>query len=595
MSIQKRIEQLRQLMKKHQIDMYYIPTSDNHQSEYVAEHFKARQFMSGFTGSAGTLIVTQTEACLWTDGRYFIQAERQLQGSNIILQRMGQENVLTVKQYIEKNLQPQQVLGFNGDVVAYRFIQDLQQVIKPLIIKSDLDLVQEIWVDRPEISSEKCFLLADEYAGETTIHKIERVRTAMKEKNSDVLILSKLEDIAWLLNIRGRDIKHTPVVLAYAIVFQDEVRVYLDLNKLGKNIQLKFAQENIQALPYEQIKTDVLNLVNYRVWVDSTILNTSIYQAINCVELIDQTNPLGLFRALKNEIEIRNLKLAHVKDGVALTKFIYWLKTNVAQQEITELSAMAKLEQLRAENSSFIEPSFNTIAGYKANAAMMHYSASLESNASISADGMLLVDSGGQYYEGTTDVTRTIVLGELSKQHQLYFTTVVRSMIRLAKANFLAGLGGCNLDILARQPIWDLDLDYQCGTGHGVGYLLGVHEGPHNLRYAKTATGGERVAFEEGMIVTDEPGIYLLDDVGIRIENELLVCKKTKNFYGQFMGFETITLAPIDLAGIDPKLMLQDEIDFLNDYHQKVFQALAPYLTSTEKKWLQHETRKISK
>ncbi len=598
MIVKEKVAKLRELMKMEGIDIYYVPTADYHQSEYLPDYFKARRFMSGFTGSAGTLVVTMKEAGLWADGRYFVQAEKQLKGSSITLYKMGQDKVPTVSEFIKEKLPENGVLGFDGKVVSASTVDCFEKLIaqKGGKTKEDKDLVDEIWEDRPALPQESAFLLQDKYTGAKTEDKIKRVQNAMAEKNADVCVLTSLEDVAWLLNLRGYDIEDTPVVLAFATVTKNKVTLFVDRKKLSADICKKLSSAKVSIKGYFDLGSELSNYTNKKIWIDSTVL-TSYYkkQIDNSCTIIDEKSPIVMYRAVKNKTEIKNIRYSHIKDGVAVTKFIYWLKNNIGKIEITELSAAAKLRELRQAQENHIEASFGTIAAYGPNAAMMHYSATEDNFAVLKNEGMLLVDSGGQYLEGTTDITRTIVLGAVSEEVKTYYTAVLRSMLRLSSANFLYGCTGASLDILARGPVWDLDLDYQCGTGHGVGFVLGVHEGPHGIRWSNTGTGFAIVPLEEGMVVTDEPGIYLPNKLGIRIENELLVQKGKKNTYGQFMHFDTITLAPIDLDAVRPEDMLDDEIEVLNQYHAEVYSKISPYLTQKERTWLKIQTRKIKK
>lgn len=598
MTIKDRLAKLRDLMKKEGVDVYYIPTTDFHQSEYLPDYFKTRCFMSGFIGSAGTLVVTLKEAGLWTDGRYFTQADKQLKGSTITLYKMGQPKVPTVTQFIGDKCPVNGVLGFDGKVVSASVKEQLAKLIAPkkAKIKEEKDLVDVIWEDRPSLPQEASFLLSEKYTGVKTEDKIKRVQQAMAEKNADVLVLTSLEDVAWLLNLRGYDIKDTPVTLAFATVTKNRVTLFVDKKKLSAEICKKFVNSKVSIKGYFDLASELVGYHDKTLWIDSDVLTSYYKKQIHksCV-VIDEKSPIAMYRAIKNKTEIKNMRLSHIKDGVAITKFIYWVKNNIGKIEINELDVAAKLVELREAQDNFIEPSFSTIAAYGPNAAMMHYSATETNYAVLKNEGLLLVDSGGQYLEGTTDITRTISLGAVSEEVKTYYTAVLRGMLRLSKVNFLYGCTGATLDILARGPVWDIDLDYQCGTGHGIGFVLGVHEGPHAIRWSNTAARHAITPLEEGMVVTNEPGLYLPNKLGIRIENELLVQKGQKNTYGQFMNFETITYAPIDLDAIRPEDMLDDEIDALNEYHAQVYAKISPYLTQKEKTWLKIQTRKIKK
>lgn len=597
MNIKDRLSGLRKFMEEKNIDAYMIPSSDNHQSEYVGDYFKSREFISGFNGSAGTVIVTKDEAGLWTDGRYFIQAESQLEGSTIKLFKMGQEGCPTTDEYLYKNIPEGGTLGFDGRVISAREGATLAEKLskKGIKIEYQYDLIDSIWPDRPALSDSKAFLLDVKYCGESFSSKLARLREKMSEKGTSTHVITTLDDIAWLFNIRGGDVKYNPVVLSYAVITLKEVYLFVDESKLNEEILNELAKENVQIKPYNDVYEFVKNIdKTEKVLLDGTKLSYTIYNNIPCeVEKVDEFNPVMFFKAQKNEVELENIRNSHVKDGVAFTKFMYWLKKNVGKMEITEISATQKLEDLRREQEGFFEPSFNTIAAYKEHAAMMHYSATPESNYKLEAEGLFLVDSGGQYYDGTTDITRTTVLGPISDELKLHFTSVARGMINLSKAKFLHGCRGYNLDILSRSCMWNMGIDYQCGTGHGIGFVLNVHEAPNGFRWRVVPERFDSAVLEEGMVTTNEPGIYIEGSHGIRTENEIVVRKAEKNFYGQFMEFEVVTLAPIDLDGIVPESMNKDEKDYLNWYHKLVYDKISPFLTDEEREWLKVYTRAI--
>ena len=595
--INKRIEKLRDLMKEKNIYAYIIPSSDYHQSEYVGEYFKSRQYMSGFTGSAGTLIVTMDEVGLWTDGRYFIQAENELKGSNIKLFKIGEEGVPTIIEYLIENVPKNATIGFDGKVMSVKEGQNIYSKLKFKNINTEynFDLVNEIWNDRVSLPKEKAFLLGVEYSGESFSDKLKRIRQSMKSKNATTHILASLDDIAWLFNIRGRDVKSNPVVLSYAVIALDNIYLFIDENKLDENIKNELSKENVQIKGYDEVYNFIKALSEKEVvLIDTNKVNYAIYNSIpSNVQKIEERNPSILFKSIKNEVELKNIRNSHIKDGVAFTKFMYWLKNNIGKIEISELSATQKLEDFRREQDKFIEPSFSTIAAYKEHAAMMHYSANEESNYRLEPKDLFLVDSGGQYFDGTTDITRTMALGPIPKNVRRDFTNVVRGMIRLSKAKFLHGCRGYNLDVLARSPLWEQGIDYKCGTGHGIGYVLNVHEGPNGFRWKVREDVDDTCILEEGMVTTNEPGVYVENSHGIRIENEIVVRKAEKNEYGQFMDFEVITFAPIDLDAIDESLFLKDEREYLNNYHKQVYEKISPYLNKEEKEWLKIYTREI--
>ena len=595
--IKQRIENIRDLMKEKNIYAYIVPSSDYHQSEYVGDYFKSREFMSGFTGSAGTLIISMDEAGLWTDGRYFIQAENELKDSGIKLFKMGEEGVPTIEEYLLEKLPKNSTLGFDGRVMSVKEGQSLANKLafKGINIEYKYDLVNDIWEDRCSLPTEKAFLLGTEYSGESFSDKLSRIRAVMKAKKATTHILASLDDIAWLFNIRGRDVKSNPVVLSYAVISIDSVYLFIDKNKIGEDIRAELSKENVQIKGYEEVYEFIKNIdENEVVLIDTSKVNYAIYNNIpSNVQKIEERNPSILFKSIKNEIELKNIRNSHIKDGVAFTKFMYWLKNNIGKIEITEISATQKLEEFRREQDKFIEPSFSTIAAYKDHAAMMHYSATEESNYKLEPRDLFLVDSGGQYFDGTTDITRTIALGPIPENVRKDFTNVVRGMIRLSKAKFLYGCRGYNLDILARGPLWEEGVDYKCGTGHGIGFVLNVHEGPNGFRWKVREDIDDTCILEEGMVTTNEPGVYVENSHGIRIENEIVVRKAEKNEYGQFMDFEVITFAPIDLDAIDESLILKDEKVYLNNYHKQVYDKISPYLNEEEKQWLKTYTREI--
>lgn len=595
--IKQRIENIRDLMKEKNIYAYIVPSSDYHQSEYVGDYFKSREFMSGFTGSAGTLIISMDEAGLWTDGRYFIQAENELKDSGIKLFKMGEEGVPTIEEYLLEKLPKNSILGFDGRVMSVKEGQSLANKLafKGINIEYKYDLVNDIWEDRCSLPTEKAFLLGTEYSGESFSDKLSRIRAVMKEKKATTHILASLDDIAWLFNIRGRDVKSNPVVLSYAVISIDSVYLFIDKNKIGEDIRAELSKENVQIKGYEEVYEFIKNIdENEVVLIDTSKVNYAIYNNIpSNVQKIEERNPSILFKSIKNEIELKNIRNSHIKDGVAFTKFMYWLKNNIGKIDITEISATQKLEEFRREQDKFIEPSFSTIAAYKDHAAMMHYSATEESNYKLEPRDLFLVDSGGQYFDGTTDITRTIALGPIPENVRKDFTNVVRGMIRLSKAKFLYGCRGYNLDILARGPLWEEGVDYKCGTGHGIGFVLNVHEGPNGFRWKVREDIDDSCILEEGMVTTNEPGVYVENSHGIRIENEIVVRKAEKNEYGQFMDFEVITFAPIDLDAIDESLILKDEKVYLNNYHKQVYDKISPYLNEEEKQWLKTYTREI--
>lgn len=508
---------------------------------------------------------------------------------------MGEEGVPTVKQYITQNLDLGDVLAFDGRVISAKEAKGYEKELsaKGVSLHTDEDIPGMLWENRPPLSAEKAFVLDVKYAGKFVEDKLYDVREKMKEAGADVHIVASLDDIAWLYNIRGGDVARTPVVLSFAAVTMDKAYIFANKDIFDAEVLAHFEKSKIELRPYEEIYDFAKNIsAESTVMLDEGCTNYAIVSNIKA-SVLDMPNPEMTMKAVKNPVEIENTKAGHIKDCVAVTKFMYWLKKNAGKIPMTEVSAQEHLAYLRSCQPGFIDLSFDTIAGYKENAAMMHYSAKPESTKEITNEGMLLVDSGGQYYEGTTDITRTFVLGEITQEQKQHFTAVARGMLALSDAKFLEGCIGLNFDILARQPIWELNLDYKCGSGHGVGYLLNVHEGPNGFRWKSVAGKNEGAVFTEGMITTIEPGIYIEGSHGIRIENEILCCKGEKNEYGQFMYFEPITFAPIDLDGIDPQYMSAREKRLLNEYHKQVFEKISPYLTEEETQWLKEYTREI--
>ena len=595
MTVKERIEQLRELMRKNEIDAYVVPTSDFHQSEYVGEHFKARKFITGFTGSAGTAVITLDEARLWTDGRYFTQAAKQLEGSGVELMRMAEPGVPTINEYLKSTLVEGNCLGFDGRVVAMGEGQGYEEITKAnkATIKYEVDLIDEIWEDRPELSKKPAFKLGEEYAGESAASKIERIREYMRECGATYHTIATIDDICWVLNMRGDDIDFFPLVLSYMVVKMDGVDLYIDETKLNDELKAEFAEIGVAVHPYNDVYADTKKIpAGETILIDPARLNYAIYSNIpEGVAKVEERNPEVLFKAMKNPKEIENMRIAQIKDSVAHVKFMKWVKENVETMEITEMSASEKLDELREEMGNFIRPSFEPISAYADHAAMMHYCSKPETDVRLREGSVYLTDTGAGFWEGTTDITRTFVLGEVSDTIKEHFTLVAMCNLRLANATFLQGCVGMNLDILARKALWERGLDYKCGTGHGVGYLLNIHEAPTSLRWRYRA--GDTHKFEEGMILTDEPGVYIEGSHGIRLENELLVCMGEQNEYGQFMYFEPITYIPFDLDGIVPEVMNSDDIKYLNEYHKLVFEKVSPYLNEEETEWLRKYTREI--
>lgn len=582
---------LREAMSKNKIDHYIIPSSDPHQSEYVADYYKGRAYVSGFTGSAGTLLVSKETAKLWTDGRYFIQANNELKGSGIDLMKMRNPGVETLEEWIEKNIKAGEVLGFDGRVISANQYKDLLKISKKnnFEIKMKNDLLEEVWGDRPSLPKEEIFIHEVKFAGKSASEKINEVRSEMIRCKARNYIITSLDDIAWLFNIRGNDITFNPVALAYALVTDKLATLYIDKDKVCDETLKQLNNEGIDVRDYEEIEKATSN-IKESVVIDPQKVSAKLYALINeDVKIIEKLNITTTLKAIKNDVEIANTENSQVRDGVAMVKFIKWLKENIGKEEMSEISVSDELLGFRAEGENFKGESFGTIAGYKDHAAMMHYSATEESDYKLKAEGLLLVDSGGQYYDGTTDITRTFVLGDLTEEEKRDFTLVLKGHIALSTAKFLKGTTGMNLDILARGPLWKYGIDYKCGTGHGVGYFLNVHEGPQGFRQE-----GNTTVLEPGMIITNEPGVYKEGKHGIRIENTLLVVKDMiSEEFGEFYKFQTVSYCPIDLNGVVVDMLTSEEKEWLNNYHETVFNKLSPFLNEDEVNFLKEETRSI--
>lgn len=608
MRVDDKLDALRRLMRERNLSAYIIPTEDFHGSEYVGEYFKAREYMSGFTGSAGTLIVLSDGAALWTDGRYFIQAAEQLAGSSIALMKSGQPDVPTIEAYLHDNLETGSVIGFDGRTVTAGFVRKIAEKTgaKQITFAGGEDLVDHVWAERPAISTEPVWEIDAAYAGRSREEKLAAVRDRMREEQADVLLLAALDEIAWLLNLRGDDVEYTPVFLAYMLVTQERAVLCVHEQILPQEIRKKLERAGIETAPYDTIEKTVTALCrNKRVWIDSTSVNYSLVSSLPAdAEQIDRCSPVALMKAVKTPQETAHIREAHVKDGVAVTRFIRWLKINVREQgggepqgeaaeRITELSAARKLEVFRAQMEGYLGPSFAPIIAYGAHGAIVHYEPTEQTDAALKAGGFCLADTGGHYREGTTDVTRTVALGQVTEEEKRYYTIALRGHLALGAAKFIHGVCGQNLDVLAREPLWENGLDYNHGTGHGVGFLLGVHEGPQRFHW-RIAQNRQSAVLEEGMVISNEPGIYLEGRFGIRHENLVLCRRGEQNAYGQFMYLEPLTMVPFDRDAILPELLSDRERQMLNDYHALVYRTLVPYLTEEERVWLQEATAEIA-
>ena len=593
--IAERIEKLRELMAERRIDAYLVPTSDYHESEYVGEHFACRKYITGFTGSAGTAVITRDWAGVWTDGRYFVQAAAELAGTGVELMRMGQEGVPTLEEYLEQNLPDHGILGFDGRVVCSRMGEDLQKRLedKQVSFAYTESLIGEIWEDRPALSAEPVWILEEQYAGVPAGEKIAALRAEMEKCHADVHIITTLDDIVWLLNIRGNDIPCNPVVLSYMAVTREELFLFINPQVVSDEVRSYLEGLGATLMPYQEVYTYAQQVKNSRVLLEKGKVNYAILQYLDdSNRIIDRINPTVFAKAQKNEVEIANLKAAHIKDGVVITKFIYWMKQNIGKLPMTECSAADYLDNLRKEHGA-LEPSFTTISAYGANAAMCHYHALPDTCAALKPQGLYLVDSGGQYLEGTTDITRTFALGPVTDTEREHYTLVLMSMLRLGHVKFLQGCSGLSLDYVAREPLWKRGLDYNHGTGHGVGYLLNVHERPAGIRFRVVPERQDSAPFMPGYVCSDEPGIYIEGSHGIRTENMMFCKNAEKTAYGQFLEFEYLTCAPIDLEPVDVSLMEEQDIAWLNEYHKWVYEMISPYLTEAEAAWMKEATRPV--
>lgn len=588
-----RLAALRKVMQQKSVDYYLIPTADFHNSEYVHDYFKCREFMSGFSGSNGTMVIGPDEACLWTDGRYFIQAERELAGSGIVLMRMNEPGVPKIVDYLKDKMQSGETLGFDGRCVSASQLIGFKGVLKDVNYKIDMDLVDGLWDDRPKLPSTKLFLVPNDIAGVSVQDKLEQVRA--KFDDCDSVFLSKLDDIMWLFNIRANDVECNPVALSYSYISKEKAVLFLQKKADKCDVLAALEDAGVMVLPYEETFFFLERLGDQKVLVDKSNASAMVAEVLgkNC-EVVYGTNPTNLLKAMKNPVEIEHMRKYYLLDSVALTKFICWVKHYPNKKNLNELTAGAKLDALRAEIPGFIELSFPTISAYQANAAMMHYSASEDSYANLDEEGFYLVDSGGQYMGATTDVTRTISLGALTDVQRKHYTLTALGMLDLAEAQWLYGCTGRNLDILARHRLWKEGIDYKCGTGHGIGFILNVHEGPQNIRWKFTEDMREAV-LEAGMVVSDEPGVYLEGQYGIRIENVLITQNVVENGDGQFMNFENLTFVPLDRAALDTTYMNDEEVRMINRYQKSVFDTVCPYLNDAERKWLEAECAEISK
>lgn len=589
-SVNERLKDLRQEMMKENIDAYIVFSSDDHQSEYVAKHFRSRAFISGFDGSAGTVVITKDKACLWTDSRYFIQAEKQLSGSEYIFHKMGEPEVPDYLTWINDNVANASTIGFNGKTISAAQFESFEKKFsaKKFCFNSDHDLVDRIWDERPLLPAEKVFEHDLEYAGEAREDKIARVKKYLEEHKAEYLLISKLDDIAWILNLRGGDIDCNPLFLSYLLISSDKTTLYINEEKLSRELKEKLSN-TIEISEYAKVFNDLKGLNKAKVILEKASTNHALITALSECEIIDKRNITTDYKAIKNETEIKGLANSHIQDGVAITKFLYWLKQQKENNvKLTEIDASDKLNSFRAEMKDFHDISFAPISAYGPNGAMCHYSATPENQSDIEYKSLYLIDSGGQYKNGTTDITRTIAMGELTEEEMIDYTLVLKGHIALANAKFPKGTKGYHLDILARQFLWQYGYNYGHGTGHGVGYFLNVHEGPQNI-----SGFPKDIVLEPGMFTSNEPGIYREGKHGVRIENLILVENAEKTEFGEFYKFNTVTVAPLDLTPVKKELLSPEEIKWINEYHQKSRDLIIPFLTKDEADFMKEITKDL--
>ena len=583
MTVNQRLEELREVMRREHLAAFIFPSTDPHQGEYVPDHWKGREFISGFNGSAGTAVVTLTSAALWTDSRYFIAAEEQLKGTEFQLMKLKIEGTPTIAAWIERECGAGVEVGVDGWCSSVNSVKELIADLRKqggLTVRTNLDPLKLIWQDRPVIPDNQVEIYPMEYAGESCHEKIVRIRKALRERHADGMLMSALDDIAWTLNLRGTDVHCNPVFVSYLLISSKDVTLYIDKVKLTPEVLNYLQVEGVKVDNYENVTRGLRDYFEYNILVDPDEVNYTLYQCITR-EKVEEESPVKRMKTVKNKTEIAGFRSAMLKDGIAMAKFLKWLKPAVEAGGQTEMSVDEKLTSLRAEQPLYRDISFDTIAGYEAHGAIVHYEATPETDMALEPHGLLLLDSGAQYLDGTTDITRTIALGPVTEEQKKIYTLVLKGHIQIELCKFPSGASGTQLDILARNAMWREGLNYLHGTGHGVGTYLNVHEGPHQFRME-----WKPAPLVEGMTITDEPGIYLADRFGARIENTLLIVPYKETEFGRFLGFESLTLCPIDKMPIVKEMLLQEEIDWLNDYHRHVFEMLSPHLAQDECEWL---------
>lgn len=592
--INQRLESLREVMRREHLSAFIFPSTDAHQSEYVADHWQGRTWISGFNGSAGTAVVTMKSAALWTDSRYFLAAEEQLKGTEFQLMKLKIEGTPTISEWLAQELQGENAeVGLDGMVNSYHetmgLIADLRKS-GGITVRTNLDPLELIWTDRPAIPANPVEIQPMEFAGESVASKISRIRTALRQRHADGMLVSALDDIAWTLNLRGTDVHCVPVFVSYLLISSQQVSLYVDFAKINDEVKAYLAENGISLYPYNKVAEGLKRYSEYNILLDGDETSYFLWKTVKCQEIIAGKSPVPAMKAQKNDREIAGFRQAMLRDGVAMVKFLRWLKPAVEAGGQTEISIDRKLTSLRAEQPLFRDISFDTIAGYQAHGAIVHYEATPETDVALKPEGLILIDSGAQYQDGTTDITRTIALGPVTEEMKHVYTLVLKGHIQLELAKFPDGASGTQLDALARECMWREGYNYLHGTGHGVGSYLSVHEGPHQIRMEWKPT-----PLRAGMTVTDEPGLYLSGKFGVRIENTLLIKDYQTTEFGKFLQMESLTLCPIDLTPVDFSMLQPEEIEWLNDYHRDVFEKLSPYLEGDDLEWLKEATRPVDK
>lgn len=580
-------------MKREHLSAFIFPSTDAHQSEYVADHWRGREWISGFNGSAGTAVVTMKSAALWTDSRYFLAAEEQLEGTEYQLMRLKMEGTPTIAEWLGKELQDVQSpeVGLDGMVNSYNYVKDLSYSLRKLggiTLRTNLDPLEQIWENRPSLPANPVEIQSLEYAGETLVSKVARIRKSLRELHADGMLVSALDDIAWTLNLRGTDVHCNPVFVSYLLIESDKVSLFVDDNKLSLEVKQYLQDNQVSLYNYNKVEKCLESYSEYNILLDGDETSYYLWKTVKCQEIVAAASPISAMKAVKNKAEIEGYRSAMLKDGVAMVKFLKWLKPAVEAGGQTEISIDEKLTSLRAEQKLFRDISFDTIAGYAQHGAIVHYEATPETDVVLKPEGLILIDSGAQYQDGTTDITRTIALGAVSEEMKHIYTLVLKAHIQLELVKFPDGASGTQLDAVGRECMWREGYNFLHGTGHGVGSYLCVHEGPHQIRMEWMPT-----PLRAGMTLTDEPGLYLAGKFGVRIENTVLISDYMSTEFGKFLQIEPLTLCPIDTTPIDVDMLLPEEIDWLNAYHHSVYEKLSPFLDEEEKIWLENATKPI--